>query len=234
VPGTTPDSLRVQKLLASMRDRGATAAVLECSPEAIQQGHLDWVELDVAVFTSFSSAEAELLCGPGSTLDGPEGVLAAYMELFHQLVGGKEQRAVVNKDDPTLHLLLEALGEDVPVVTYALDNETADVFPLDVKYSIWETELLVRTPLGKLQIITPLLGKHNVYNVLAAVTTGIAMNVPLQAIVAGGALRGCCCVHAFAVVVDACQAEECRSCSSGLPAPACSQHLAVRHCSSLS
>jgi UDP-N-acetylmuramyl tripeptide synthase len=44
----------------------------------------------------------------------------------------------------------------------------------------------VRTPRGKLQIITPLLGKHNASNVLAAVAAGVAMNVPLKAIVAGG------------------------------------------------
>lgn len=38
-------------------------------------------------------------------------------------------------------------------------------------------QIIVRTPLGKLQIITPLLGKHNVYNILAAVATGICLKV---------------------------------------------------------
>ena len=52
-------------------------------------------------------------------------------------------------------------------------------------FSIWESEVVVRTPLGKLQIISPLLGKHNVYNILAAVATAIALKVPLTKIVAG-------------------------------------------------
>lgn len=43
----------------------------------------------------------------------------------------------------------------------------------------------VRTPGGVLQIITPLLGDHNVYNVLAAVATGLALQAPLPSIVAG-------------------------------------------------
>ena len=42
-------------------------------------------------------------------------------------------------------------------------------------------QIIVRTPLGKLQIITPLLGKHNVYNILAAVATGICLKVIMLA-----------------------------------------------------
>jgi len=38
-------------------------------------------------------------------------------------------------------------------------------------------QLIIRTPVGKLQIISPLLGKHNVYNILAAVATGIVLKV---------------------------------------------------------
>ena len=82
-----PDSLKLQKLLAGMRDRGATAAVLECPPEAMAQGHMDWVDLDVAIFTNFSDAAAVLACGPNSALQEPEAVLAAYAELFAGMVG---------------------------------------------------------------------------------------------------------------------------------------------------
>ncbi len=46
-------------------------------------------------------------------------------------------------------------------------------------------QMLVRTPLGRLEIITPLLGRHNVYNVLAAVAAGVVLGVPLATIGAG-------------------------------------------------
>lgn len=46
-------------------------------------------------------------------------------------------------------------------------------------------QLIIKTPAGNLQIITPLLGRHNVYNILAAVATGLALKVPLKSIVAG-------------------------------------------------
>ncbi len=38
-------------------------------------------------------------------------------------------------------------------------------------------KVIIRTPLGRLQIISPLLGRHNTYNILAAVATGIALKV---------------------------------------------------------
>lgn len=39
--------------------------------------------------------------------------------------------------------------------------------PAPPQTSIWETEVLVNTPLGRLQIITPLLGRAAAYNVVA-------------------------------------------------------------------
>lgn len=71
------------------------------------------------------------------------------------------------------------------MLTFAVDDKTADVTVEKVKSSIWETELMVVTPLGRLQIIVPLLGKMHTYNVLAAVAVGITAGVPLKAIVAG-------------------------------------------------
>ena len=68
----------------------------------------------------------------------------------------------------------------VPVVTYAVNDRSADVFAEKVTLGIWETELTVTTPIGNLNIITPLIGRNNVYNVLAAVATGLSINIPLK------------------------------------------------------
>ena len=68
----------------------------------------------------------------------------------------------------------------VPVVTYAVNDRSADVFAEKVTLGIWETELTVTTPIGSLNIITPLIGRNNVYNVLAAVATGLSINIPLK------------------------------------------------------
>ena len=68
----------------------------------------------------------------------------------------------------------------VPVVTYGINDKTADVVADNVKLGIWETEMEVRTPIGILKIITPLIGRNNVYNVLAAIATGLSINIELK------------------------------------------------------
>lgn len=47
---------------------------------------------------------------------------------------------------------MKRFATEVPVVSFAMADKEADVFAEKVKYSIWETEILVRTPLGRLQV----------------------------------------------------------------------------------
>lgn len=75
---------------------------------------------------------------------------------------------------------LKRFAAAVPVVTYAINDRSADVYAEKVVMGIWESEITVRTPIGHLRIITPLIGRNNVYNVLAAVATGLSINVPLK------------------------------------------------------
>eukprot|EP00798_Chlamydomonas_sp_ICE-L_P010598 gene10598-12264_t len=86
----------------------------------------------------------------------------------------KRQVAVLNLDDLATPLF-KRQASSVPIITYAMDNPAADVVGESMTVTIWESELIVRTPLGRLQIITPFIGKANAYNILAAVATGIAL-----------------------------------------------------------
>ncbi len=113
---------------------------------------------------------------PPRALASTRDVLAAQLRLFDKLIDGGAQTAVVNLDDPSAEQALRCAAR-VPVVTYGIDNAQADVVATGARFTIWEAQLEVRTPLGTLSIVTPLLGKHNVYNVLAAVATGVALKV---------------------------------------------------------
>lgn len=68
----------------------------------------------------------------------------------------------------------------MPIVTYAMVERSADVWVEKYSVNIWEAELIVKTPLGRLQIITPLIGKVNAYNVLAAIAVGLSLKAPLK------------------------------------------------------
>ena len=64
----------------------------------------------------------------------------------------------------------------VPTVTYALRDREADVYVTKFnEQNIWGTDLEVRTPFGLLNIFTDQVGKQNVYNILCAVATGLAL-----------------------------------------------------------
>ena len=73
-----------------------------------------------------------------------------------------------------------ALAGDVASVTYSMSSTTAHVSVIKATYNIWETIIEVNTPLGPLTLITTLIGRNNVYNVLAAVAAGLAMSIPLK------------------------------------------------------
>ena len=61
-------------------------------------------------------------------------------------------------------------------MTYALRDREADVYVTKFnEQNIWGTDLEVRTPFGLLNIFTDQVGKQNVYNVLCAVATGLAL-----------------------------------------------------------
>lgn len=47
---------------------------------------------------------------------------------------------------------MRAFAAQVPVVTYAMYNKDADVWPEKMRFSLWETEVVVQTPVGALQV----------------------------------------------------------------------------------
>lgn len=178
LPVTTPDGLHLQKVLAGGADRGAESALVELCPHLLRDGRADSFRPQIVVFTN---ADEEKACVDGEDFD-------EYLERIGEYFAGMDvsQIAIINKDDiygDSLERLVEDTGAQV--LTYGVNSKDADVHAEKVKSSIWETEILVRTPVGRLEIIVPLIGEFNVSNVLAAVAVGLARGIKLVNIVAG-------------------------------------------------
>ena len=122
-------------MLAGMADRGAQAALVECTSEALGMGHTSYLDVNVAVFTNFEE-EPEHVELHGT----PQEYLDAKLRLFRELEDPGKQRAVVNMDDPASSAVLAAI-KDVPVITYSMSNSQADVWAKKVDLTIWETEV---------------------------------------------------------------------------------------------
>ncbi|KAK7318224.1 hypothetical protein RJT34_02923 [Clitoria ternatea] len=194
LPDTVPDAVLVQNLMAKMLHNGTEAVVTETPSHGLGQAKFDEVDFDIAVFTNLSQEEDR----------------DAQAKLFSRMVDPERHRKVVNIDDPSAAFFLSQGNPEVPVVTFALENKNADVHPLKFELSLFETQVLVNTPTGILEISSGLLGKHNIYNILAAVAVGIAVGAPLEDIVRGieevDAVPGRCELideeQAFGVIVD--------------------------------
>ncbi|CAN8245492.1 unnamed protein product [Cochlearia groenlandica] len=200
---TNPDAVSVQSLMAKMLHNGTEALVMEASPQELSSGRCDEVDFDIAVFTNLTREDTDFRGTDEEYRD-------AEAKLFARMVDPERHRKVVNIDDPNAAFFVQQGDPDVPVVTFAMENTKADVHPLKFELSLFETQVLVNTPQGILEISSGLLGRHNIYNILAAVAVGIAVGAPLEDIVRGveevDAVPGRCELideeQAFGVIVD--------------------------------
>ena len=163
---TTPGSLELQQLLATMVASGCATAVMEVSSHALAQDRTSGCEYDVAVFSNLTQDHLDF----HKTM---EEYFQAKLRLFTGLKGGSKanKRAIVNIDDPYGNRIVERCP--VPVWTYALKTK-ADLGAEAVRLSLHGTTFTAATPVGSFPIESHLVGEHNVYNLLAAI--GVALH----------------------------------------------------------
>jgi UDP-N-acetylmuramoyl-L-alanyl-D-glutamate--2,6-diaminopimelate ligase len=154
---TTPDAISVQALLAEFRDAGATHAAMEVSSHALDQGRVNAVGFEVAVFTNLTRDHLDY-----------HGTMAAYAAAKASLFAWPGLRsAVLNADERFGRELATSLRADVRSLRYGIDAADADVRGSAVRTSGAGLEFVLSTPWGEGAITSPLLGRFNVYNLLA-------------------------------------------------------------------
>ena len=171
---TTPEAVELQSLLRRMVDAGVTAVAMEVSSHALSLSRVDGIDFDVAVFTNLTQDHLDF-----------HGTMDAYRQakrrLFALLTAGSKRArtAVVNADDPAG--LGMVAGFAVPALTYGMRGR-ADVRPTRWSSGAEGIRMSVRTPAGHLDIASPLVGEHNVMNLLAAAGVGVALGMAPESI----------------------------------------------------
>ncbi len=178
-PRTTPESSDLQALLRDFLDAGVSHCVMEVSSHALEQKRVWGVSYDVAVFTNLS----------GEHLDY-HPTMEAYFEAKKKLffLNHKRRAAVVNWDDPWGRKLVSELP--MTTVTFGLEPEA---IVRAFKYVPSETgiDTPVTYPGGVMHVRSALVGRHNLYNLLAAAGAALALGVAPADIVKGiAALKG--------------------------------------------
>jgi UDP-N-acetylmuramoyl-L-alanyl-D-glutamate--2,6-diaminopimelate ligase len=178
---TTPEASDVHDLLARMVANGVEDVVLEVSSHALALDRVRGVTFDVAVFTNLA---AEHLNFHGTM----EAYAEAKAELFAMLDSPTEKThlrfGVVNADDAASTTMVTA--SPAGIVSYAV-TYPADVRAVDLELSLDRTRFTLATPIDELEIETRFVGRHNVYNWLAATSVALGLGIDLAAVVEAAA-----------------------------------------------
>ena len=163
---TTPEAPDLQRMMSELLAQGTTHCLLEVSSHALELKRVWGVSFDLAVFTNLSAEHLDFH-------RSLEDYFEAKKKLF--FLNSKKRTAVVNLDDPWGKKLISELP--LATVTFGLEPP-AVVRGQNARFSEKGIKVEVDSPSGKLKICSPLLGKHNLYNILAAVAVSLAMNIP--------------------------------------------------------
>jgi UDP-N-acetylmuramoyl-L-alanyl-D-glutamate--2,6-diaminopimelate ligase len=169
---TTPESADIQQMLREMVKRGCGACAMEVSSHALAQRRVDDVLFAAGIFSNLTRDHLDYH-------HDMESYFRAKRRLFEMLPEGAP--GVVNLDDPRGPQLV---GVAPRTVTYALE-QPADVHPVKLTNSLRGLEFDVATPHGEVKVRSSLIGRPNVYNMLAAVAAGVSLDLPIEAIERG-------------------------------------------------
>jgi UDP-N-acetylmuramoyl-L-alanyl-D-glutamate--2,6-diaminopimelate ligase len=169
---TTPEAPDVQSLLREMVEHGCSASAIEVSSHALTLRRVDETVFAAGIFTNLTRDHLDFHADM-------ESYFRAKRRLFEMLP--RDAPSLLNIDDPRGLSLMDAGGRPL---TYAINRE-ADITPGPLSLSLGGLDFDVRTPRGVLRAHSKLVGRPNVYNILAAVSAGVALGLPLDAIEGG-------------------------------------------------
>ena len=172
-PLTTPDCLTIAAGQSEMLKNGAKYMVIEASSHALDQNRLANINFKAAAFTNLS----------GDHLDyhkTREDYLAAKTKLFSNLL--PDAVAVLNKESAEAGLV--AAKTSANILWYAIEKEAdliAHIESMDVSGTVFTLEYKNKSAVVK----TPLLGRYNISNHLAAAGLCLAAGFDLETVAAG-------------------------------------------------
>lgn len=169
---TTPEAPELQQMLREMVDRGAGACVMEVSSHALALRRADHLRFSAGIFTNLTRDHLDFHADM-------EDYFSAKLRLFQLLP--EDAVGVVNVDDRRGPEFAAAVRRRV---TYAIDAE-ADVRPGHLASSLDGLAFEARTPRGTLHVRSRLVGRPNAYNILAALSAAMALDLPFGAIEKG-------------------------------------------------
>lgn len=174
---TTPDSIMLQSVFSQMVQENVDTAIMEVSSHALVQGRVNGCDYDVAVFTNLSQDHLDY---HGTMEEYKRAKALLFSRLGNTYDPYKPKYAVLNKDDEATEQFLHDTA--ARIITYGIDRK-ADFCARDIVLDGSGTSFTLITPEYERQVSLKLMGKFNVYNVLAAIATAYVSHISLDAII---------------------------------------------------
>jgi len=176
---TTLGPFQLQKLLKKMVQAGCKYAVLEVTSHAIDQSRIFGINFDMAVITNVSPEHVEY---HGSF----NGYLNSKAKLFKKVSKGRRKfgvpKVLITNADDKYHKYFEKYVSDRKL-NYGL--KAATIYAAELASKPDGSHFVLHVPNNAIPLNIKLPGKFNVYNALAAASTCIALQVPIETIKAG-------------------------------------------------
>jgi len=178
-PVTTPESIDLQRILFDMRVAGVSHVAMEVSSHALDLYRVHQCHFDLGVFTNFTQDHLDFH-------KDMDRYWACKRKLFNELlpvsVGRLHLRAVLNTAVPKGQELAQEMT--LPFISCG-EHPDDDLRALSAQFDLDGISARIGTPQGEMDIMSPLVGRHNLENILNAIGVGIALELPPSTIAAG-------------------------------------------------
>lgn len=174
---TTGDALAVQQFLQQMGAQQVDLLALEASSHGLDQQRLQGVPIKVAIYTNLSRDHLDYHADMNE-------YVAAKAKLFDTQYFSSLTHAIINIDDAYAQTMLDtAQASGLNVWTYSLDPAKKATFSAaSIQPSLQGVTIAMQSEFGNIEMVSPLLGRFNVANLLAAIAAAVALGVDIERI----------------------------------------------------
>ena len=178
-PNTTPESYELQKILKEMADSGVTHVIAEVSSHAIDLRRVDDCDFDLGIFTNLTPEHLDYHLTMENYFQAKKRFFAEVLPQSRKM---HPQKMVINGDDSWGKRILQEVA--LPALTYGMEKENP-VKTASYDLSLTGIKAKINLAGETISIETPLVGKFNIYNILAACAAALALQISPAVIKAG-------------------------------------------------
>ncbi len=173
INNTTPSIVDICHYLTDMKIRNVRDCIMEVSSHALDQDRVLGIDFKTAIFTNLTQDHLDYH-------QSMESYFLAKSKLFSTL--SKDSCAVINTDDVWGQKMIERT--QAKVITYGIDRQ-ADIMASDISLALNGSRFILKTNDVHSEFETTLIGRHNIYNILAAVAACLNYGVSFEDIQSG-------------------------------------------------